>query len=64
MMQEKRLPVQVGADPALGRVDLQTGEDDQSFRLRPAAFPLLIVGAFVVGDDAAIQRGVADLANA
>ena len=56
--------IQIRADAALGRVNLQPGEDGQGFRLFPAALPLLGVGVFVVGNDAAVQRGVADLADA
>ena len=56
--------VQIGADAALGRVDLQAGENSQRLRLLPASRPIGDVGIFVVGDDAAIQRGVADLADA
>ena len=56
--------IQIGADAALSRVDLQPGEDGQCFRLLPAALPLLGVGVFVVGDNAAIQRGIADLTDA
>ena len=56
--------IQIRADATLGRVDLQPGEDGQGFRLLPAALPLLDVGVFVVGNDAAVQRGVADLADA
>ena len=56
--------VQIGADAALGRVDLQPGEDGQCFRLLPAARPPLGVGVFVIGNDASVQRGIADLADA
>ena len=56
--------IQIGADAALSRVNLQPGEDGQCFRLLPAALPLLGVGVFVVGDNAAIQRGIADLTDA
>ena len=56
--------IQIRADAALGRVDLQPGEDGQCLRLLPAALTLLDVGVFVVGNDAAVQRGVADLADA
>ena len=56
--------IQIRADAALGRVDLQPGENGQCLRLLPAAFPLLGVGVFVVGNDAAVQRGITDLADA
>ena len=56
--------IQIRADAALGRVDLQPGENGQCLRLLPAALPLLGVGVFIVGNDAAVQRGVADLADA
>ena len=56
--------IQIRADTALGRVDLQPSEDGQRLCLLPAALPLLGVGVFVVGNDAAVQRGVADLADA
>ena len=56
--------IQIRADAALGRVDLQPGENGQCLRLLPAALPLLGVGVFVVGNDAAIQRGIADLTDA
>ena len=53
--------LQVGPHAAFGRVDLQPGEDGQQLRLLPATLSLLLVGVLVVGDDAAIQRGIADL---
>ena len=56
--------IQIRANAALGRVDLQPGENGQCLRLLPAALPFLGVGVFVVGNDAAIQCGVADLADA
>lgn len=55
--------IQIRADTALGRVDLQPGEDGQCFRLLPTAHPLLGVGVFVVGNDAAIQRGITNLSD-
>ena len=56
--------IQIRADAALGRVDLQPGENGQCLRLLPAALPLLGVGVFVIGNDAAIQCGITDLADA
>ena len=56
--------IQIRANAALGGVDLQPGEDGQCLRLFPAAFPLLGVGVFIIGNDAAIQCGIADLTDA
>ena len=55
--------IQIRADAALGRINLQPGENGQCLRLLPAALPLISIGVFVVGNDAAVQRGVADLTD-
>ena len=53
--------VQIRADPALGGVNFQPSQDGQHLRLLLKSLSLLCVGVFIVGDDAAIQGGVADL---
>ena len=55
--------IQIRTDPALGGVDLQPGQDGQHFRFLLKTFTFLCIGVLVVGNDAAVQSGVADLPN-
>ena len=56
--------IQVGPHTGLGRIDLQPTIDGQGFQVLAAPLALLRVGVLVVGDDAAVQGGVADLSDA
>ena len=56
--------VDAGLDAALRRVGLQVREDGECFRLLPIPLPLLLGAAFVMGDDAVVERRVADLPHA
>ena len=56
--------IQIGTNTGLSRVDLQSAVDGQGFQVPAAPLALLRVGVLVVGDDATVQGGVADLSNA
>ncbi|SCI38392.1 Uncharacterised protein [uncultured Blautia sp.] len=55
--------VQVWADSALSRINLQPSQNSQYLCLLLKTLAFLGIGIFIVGDDAAIQGGVADLSH-
>ena len=55
--------IQVRTHTGLGRVNFQPAVDSQGLQVPAAPLSLLRVGVVIVGDDAAIQGGVADLSN-
>lgn len=55
--------VQIRLNSAFGRVDLKASQDRQSFCLLPTVLPFFRIRVFIIGDDASIERRVADLAD-